>query len=163
MEPEYPERCCVRTADPGAASGRRLDSAWGPPSPGAERRREPRTILIIRRYGERVCGHGTVGLLLDIGDAGRGGDSFGCAVDELGRPQTGVAALRQPPDPPAEIFGLPPGAVLGASKARRRRIRQTMSEPAAVMVVRSFCGSTSATPMPASRARYAAVPAASPV
>ncbi|MBT4502085.1 MAG: hypothetical protein HOC74_30410 [Gemmatimonadetes bacterium] len=40
--------------------------------------------------------HGTVGLLLDIGDAGSDGDSIGYTVDGLGRPQTVVAALQQP-------------------------------------------------------------------
>ena len=64
-----------------------------------------RTILIVGRYGEEVLRHGTVGLLLNSGDAGNSSDSFGRAVDRIGRPQTDIAVLRQPPDPPAEIRG----------------------------------------------------------
>jgi len=58
--------------------------------------RKLRTRLRIRRAEERVLRHGTVGLLLDIGDAGSDGDSIGYTVDGLGRPQTVVAALQQP-------------------------------------------------------------------
>jgi len=62
--------------------------------------------LRVRRAEERVEGHGTVGLLLDIGDVGSNGDSSGFTVGKPGRPQTRGAILQQPPDPPAEGAGI---------------------------------------------------------